>query len=437
MKYTIVGFFDKNQSIENIVEILKREGINENQIDQSPYRTEGTYTGTDYDYEEDSKTSGFWDWLFGDNENEKKVYSKTGSQSHLITVYANDRIEAEKVSAILDANGAKDINDTFIDTTSSTMDHVKTNDIDETIPVIKEDIAVGKREVQTGGLQVRSRIIEKPVEETIRLKEERVYLTRKPVNRVVDAAEAFDNKTIEVKEYAEEAVVEKTARVVEEISVSKEVDQVTETISDTVRETEIDIDESGQGIGKRNSEVFRNSTTNSVFNQHRIDRAFTTAESANEYYDYLISQGYDTDDINVFLSENIKNRFYAINDHVNNTGDEALKGAGAGSAIGGTVGAVVGAIAAIGTSVIIPGLGLAVAGPLAAALTGAGAGGATGALVGALTKAGLSDSDAKVYQDALENDQIIISVDPKENDQNIYTANYGREIYNNREVSTL
>jgi len=166
------------------------------------------------------------------------------------------------------------------------------------------------------------------------------------------------------------------------------------------------------------------------FKKERIDRVFDTAESANDYYDFLVESGYSTNDITVIMSKDTKERFYATNEHISNTGEEALKGAGTGSAIGGTVGAIAGALLAIGSSIVIPGLGIAVAGPIAAALAGAGAGGATGAIIGALTKAGLSDSAATEYKDAMNKGQIIISVEPKDRHDIILTSKYGRDIYN-------
>ena len=445
MNYTIVGFFDRDINTENVVSALKKEGIKESQIDNSVYKTDKTYENDAYDYDENEKASGFWNWLFGDDHEEKTKYSRVGAQSHLITVYAHDRAEAERASALLDQHGAIDINETFMKsaayaTSMDTIAETHTN-IDDSISVVKEDLAVGKREVSHGSVQVRSRIIEKPVEESIRLREERVYVTRKPVDRKVNTADAFREKEITLNEYAEEAVVEKTAKVVEEISVGKDVDQRTETITDTVRETEVDIDDNRSAVGhvptNRDTTLNTKTMNTTGFSKNRLDRAFVSAEKANEYYDFLINAGYSTDDINVLLSEKLKKKFYALNDHVADTGDEALKGAGAGSAIGGTVGAIVGAVAAIGSSVIIPGIGLAIAGPLAAALTGAGAGGATGALVGALTKAGLSSDDAEVYESAINNDEIIISVNPKDGDDTLYTSTYGREIYNANTTSAL
>lgn len=166
------------------------------------------------------------------------------------------------------------------------------------------------------------------------------------------------------------------------------------------------------------------------FKKERIDRVFNTAESANNYYDFLVKSGYDTDEITVIMSKETKDSFYAINDHVSDTGEEALKGAGTGSAIGGTVGAIAAAVVAIGSSIVIPGLGLAIAGPAAAALAGAGAGGATGAVIGALTGAGLSDSVATEYKNAMEKGHIIISVEPKDEHDVVLTSEYGRDIYN-------
>ena len=93
------------------------------------------------------------------------------------------------------------------------------------------------------------------------------------------------------------------------------------------------------------------------------------------------------------------------------TGTKAGEGAGIGGAVGGTVGAVLAAIAAVGTSLVIPGLGLIVAGPLAAALAGAGAGGAAGSLIGALVGAGIPEHRAKVYEAGLKQGGILIGVE--------------------------
>jgi uncharacterized protein (TIGR02271 family) len=113
----------------------------------------------------------------------------------------------------------------------------------EVIPVIEEELRVGKRAVQQGGVRVYSRVTERPVEEQVNLREERVSVERRPVDRPIgDADRAFQERSIEATETAEEAVVAKQARVVEEIVVNKDVGQRTETVRDTVRRTDVNVE---------------------------------------------------------------------------------------------------------------------------------------------------------------------------------------------------
>ncbi len=118
------------------------------------------------------------------------------------------------------------------------------------IPVINEDIQVNKREVETGGIRLRSRIIEKEVSEDLKLREETVNVERKPVDRPASESDLREEQ-IEVREYAEKPVINKEARVVEEISLNKEVTERDETIKDTVRNTEVDIDRDNEFRNKK------------------------------------------------------------------------------------------------------------------------------------------------------------------------------------------
>lgn len=115
----------------------------------------------------------------------------------------------------------------------------------QAIPVIQEELKVGKREVQRGGVRIFQRVVETPVNETVGLREEHVNVERHAVDRPVTAADvnAFQETTIELRESAEEAVVEKSARVVEEVVVGKQVSERQQQISDTVRRTEVDIEQ--------------------------------------------------------------------------------------------------------------------------------------------------------------------------------------------------
>lgn len=119
------------------------------------------------------------------------------------------------------------------------------NDGDVTIPIIEEQFQVGKQTVESGGAHVRTTIEERPVEENVTLREENVTVERRPVDRPLDAdtAAAFKEGSFEVTTQAEVPVVEKQARVVEEVVINKEVAEHTETVRDSVKRTDVKVDE--------------------------------------------------------------------------------------------------------------------------------------------------------------------------------------------------
>lgn len=115
----------------------------------------------------------------------------------------------------------------------------------EKVDVVEEDLEVGKKEVDTGGKRVTSRIVERPVEERVRLKEERVNVKRNPVDRPADSTDLDKNRdrTIEEHESQEVPVAKKEARVVEEVSLEKDVDTREEAVKEDVRRTEVDVED--------------------------------------------------------------------------------------------------------------------------------------------------------------------------------------------------
>jgi uncharacterized protein (TIGR02271 family) len=118
----------------------------------------------------------------------------------------------------------------------------------ESIPVIQEELVVGKREVASGSVRVHSFVTETPVQEQIALREEHVSVERRPVEQGMKAGEdLLQERTVEFTETSEEAVVAKTARVVEEVVVRKEVGERVETIEDTVRRTDVEIEDNRGG----------------------------------------------------------------------------------------------------------------------------------------------------------------------------------------------
>lgn len=169
----------------------------------------------------------------------------------LVAVKAPDE-QATDVAGVLSDNGAVNIDeraaqyklDGFTPTAATTNQNTNTTD-QAVIPVVEEELSVGKRAVQNGGVRVYSHVTEQPVDETVTLREEHVNVQRNPVNRPVTAEEnaALRDQTIEMTETSEEAVVAKQARVVEEVVVGKEIENRTETIHDTVRRTDVEVDE--------------------------------------------------------------------------------------------------------------------------------------------------------------------------------------------------
>jgi hypothetical protein len=143
-----------------------------------------------------------------------------------------------------------------------------------------------------------------------------------------------------------------------------------------------------------------------------VTGVFKTRVAAEAAVDAILKRGYTREEISVLMSDATKSKEFAIE-----TGTRAADGLGYGAAVGGAVGAVLAAIAAVGTNIILPGIGLVVAGPLAAALAGAGAGGAAGGLIGALVGAGIPEHRAKVYDASLRAGGILIGVEAKTDEE--------------------
>jgi len=152
---------------------------------------------------------------------------------------------------------------------------------------------------------------------------------------------------------------------------------------------------------------------------------FHNREGAESAYRSLRDRGYTDKEINVLMSDATRDKHY-MNGVETELGNKALEGAGTGGAIGGLLGAVIGGIAAIGTNVLLPGLGLVVAGPIAAALLGAGAGGATGGLVGALIGWGIPEERAKYYEEGIRKGGTVVGVKPRTPEDADYFENEWR-----------
>lgn len=259
MSQTVIGIFDSAEEAREAVQQLTSKGFSRESIDLS---NTGSTTSPSYSSTSNSSGEGgvtnFFKSLFSDDSDKYANVAKR-SQS-IVTVHAKTADEAENAADILDDYGAVDIDEraasygytgtgstdkTYAST--GTTGYTNTNIVsDETtkIPIIEESLEVGKREVLKGGVRLRSRIVERPVEESLRLREENVRVERTSVDRAATSADLDNFKATEISmtEKAEVPVVAKEARVVEEVSLGKDVSERTETVSDTVRKTEVDVE---------------------------------------------------------------------------------------------------------------------------------------------------------------------------------------------------
>ncbi len=140
-----------------------------------------------------------------------------------------------------------------------------------------------------------------------------------------------------------------------------------------------------------------------------ITGLFKNRVAAEAAVDAILKRGYTRDDISVLMSDATRNKEFAVQARTH-----AADGAGIGGALGTAVGAVMAAIVAVGSTIILPGLNLVIAGPIAAALAGAGAGAVTGGVIGALIGAGIPEYRAKVYEAGLREGGILLGVEARD-----------------------
>jgi stress response protein YsnF len=247
MAQTVIGFFDNAEEGRKAVNQLQEMGLSRDNVDITENSGSGNVSyNNDRSDDHENGITRFFKSLFGDDDDRADRYSRVGNNSRcIVTVHARSEDEAERAADILDSCGAIDVDEraSQYGAVSSDRSENAGQRRETTIPRVEENLQVGKRTEERGGVIVRSRIVERPVEEHIRLREEHVNVERQPVNRPVSADEqgSFRDREIELTERSEVPVVNKEARVVEEIKLSKEVSERDETVRDTVRNTEVDI----------------------------------------------------------------------------------------------------------------------------------------------------------------------------------------------------
>jgi len=214
------------------------------------------------------KVGNFFGSLFN-NHDDAHSYSQVARQGTTVTVHARSAEEATRAAALLDQYGAVDLDERASQYRSGATSMTDaTTSGSASLPVIEEELQVGKRTVETGGVRLRSRIVETPVEEHLRLREEHVHVERNPVNRDATTADfdTFREGTIELTEHAEVPVVAKDVRVVEEVRLQKDVEERQEVIKDTLRSTEVEV----ENLGTTGTTGVTGATTDTVFDRDNV-----------------------------------------------------------------------------------------------------------------------------------------------------------------------
>ena len=286
---TIVAVYDTSAAADAAVGDLRAANVPGSAISRhsgtNPLTTEAETESNGHDV-------GFWEGLFGsgvDHHDDATVYNRSVGSGSSVVAVRTPAHDVTSVLAILERHSPIDIDERAAEyglsapgdatgatmgvtdaSTSATMSPEtmtgmatgaaagstmptaaatgtglgsRTSD-DGMMQLSEEQIAIGKRVVNRGGTRIRRYVVETPVEETVSLRDEKVTLERRPVTDgrpVVDGS--FSERTIEMTETAEEAVVSKTARVVEEVGLRKEATDRMETIRDTVRKEEVDVEQ--------------------------------------------------------------------------------------------------------------------------------------------------------------------------------------------------
>jgi uncharacterized protein (TIGR02271 family) len=275
MSTTVVGLFDNFEHAQNAARELESIGVSRRNVaitrgqDGGEYEIYGGDEAQDYAQPRRVKggVSGFFEKLFGSDvdERDRGLFSEAARRGTTVVTVTADDDEVDRVVSVLDRFDAVDIDQRAAHYTATgyqsydpsapvyTAEQRRTEleqfsgDREVALPVIDEQLKVGKRQVQRGGVRVYSRVTERPVEEQVRLREEHVTVERRPADRNVTSAEvnSLRDGEIVLTESAEEAVASKEARVVEEVLVGKKTTERTETVRDTLRRTDVDVEQLG------------------------------------------------------------------------------------------------------------------------------------------------------------------------------------------------
>ncbi len=253
---TFVAYFNSVPDAQRAADALASAGLGRDAI-----RIHAEPEGTTAHHEEHK---GFWDSItdFFMPDDDRQIYDEGVRRGGATLVAQSDEARADGIADILENNGAVDVDEREAAwrqegtggaaAVAAPRAHDKGEHGEEAIPVAEEHLRVGKRQVNQGRVRVRSYTVETPVEEDVSLRKESVNVERRPADHPAHEGDEalFRDRTITAEEVDEEAVVAKEARVKEEVVVKKDAVEDTQTIRDTVRHTEVDVEDDRKGRSK-------------------------------------------------------------------------------------------------------------------------------------------------------------------------------------------
>jgi stress response protein YsnF len=264
--HSIVGIYSSRGEAEQVRSSLRAAGIPESDI---------AISGTSSDAEFGAagrvppREHSFWDWLFGSAISDDYLdgyHRELGRGRAAVCVRVRSDDEHDRVADIMDRHDPLEMHDgedrdsgmragvassmsptrpTATSTprapmTDTSRSRTQTGEHEQVIPVVKEELEVGKRQTERR-YRVRTHVIERPVEEQVHLRDERVVVERRPAGGTA-SGDGLREREMEIIERHEEPVVGKRARADEEVVIRKEAKDRVETVRGKVRETKVDID---------------------------------------------------------------------------------------------------------------------------------------------------------------------------------------------------
>ncbi len=269
MSQTVVGLYDDHSTAEKVVDKLDNQGFTRSNIHVESHSGKGT--------------GSFGNDLVGGlsqrgvPDDEARFYAEGVRRGGTLVVLDVDDDRARDVAAVMNEHrpvrmkerraawreegyeGYDESADRYSEEeVTRERERYATSGDEESVPVVEEEVRIGKRTVERGGIRIHSRVVEERVEEDVTVRDEEIDVQERNVDRELSPEEAdaaFREQDIEMTETDEEVVVDKKARQTGEVTARKTAQDRTEHVSETARRTEVDVEEIGRGDYRRGEAV--------------------------------------------------------------------------------------------------------------------------------------------------------------------------------------